>query len=763
MPDIGQRDEQHGELSCRLLEVRASSLNEAERTIEAVISTESPVPMVDWQRMEMIPEVLLSSGAQFPKSRQVPFLDSHNRGSVKDQLGSARNIVVESTRLAATLQFSKKTNAEDAWNDVRDGHVTDVSAGYEILKRVFVPAGESKTIDGRSFDGPVNVVTKWRLREVSLTPIGADAQAKLRGLDPATIRFKSIMKGDFEMNKELRALLVSRGMAATLTDEEAQAWLLKNHRALGDPEDPPATDPPADPPATDPPAKGQRAAGGELSAAEIGKMIAEATRTAIAEERTRTATFNKEVDSLCELAGLPEQAEACRALPDVSAVRSHLLTVRKNATETIGMAPSIRVTGEGTDRFLADIGSAFTSRALSQIATPAPEGVLSFDAVQKRRADALEKVFPKADQPKGAEQWKNASMYDIAEEMCRSLWGINTRGMSRNDVAAIALVGPERARMSGIQFRSSGAAYHNTGSFANLTLDAQNKSMMLGYTEAPSTWEGPMKRGASVDDFKNVNRFRLGSIGNLPVWNDNDNPVKASMADAKETYAVESRSLELDFSYRLLVNDDMGVLGPAPAQLGASARRTVNAFAWSLITANPIMSDGKALFLETAAGNRKRSNLTTGSATPTTLTLQTMKNKMRQMRGENTPEGAESADILNLQARYIVGPGSLDTTIMQLVTSAFDPVASTFQIYNPSRTLIPVIEPLLDVASTTAWYLFADPSQIDTAEIAFLKGQETPILRSDMNYKTLSQSTIILQTFGGAPMNHRGMQKHDGA
>ncbi len=551
-------------------------------------------------------------------------------------------------------------------------------------------------------------------------------------------------------------------MAATLTDEEAQTWLVKNHRALGDPTDPPVTDPPVDPPAN-PPTEGNRNAGQTLSTAAITKMITEATRAAIADERTRTAAHEKEVNDLCELAGMPDEAAACRALPDVTAVRNHLLLARQNATPSIGMSPSIRLTGEGSDRFLADVGCALTARALSEIATPAPDAVLSLDAVQQRRVNALEKVFPKASQPKGADQWRQASMYDIAEEMCRSLWGINTRGMARLDVAAIAMVGPIKARECGIQFRSSGAAYHNTGSFANLTLDAQNKSMMLGYVEAPSTWEGPMKRGASVDDFKNVNRFRLGSIPNLPVWNDNTNPMKASMADAKETYAVESRSLELDFSYRLLVNDDMGVLGPAPNQLGQSARRTVNTFAWSLVTANPTMSDAQALFLESATGLRFRSNLTVGSATPTTLTLQTMKNKMRQMRGENTPEGAESADILNLQARYIVGPGALDTTIMQLVMSVADPVASlSSAVYNPSRNLIPVIEPLLDANSTFAWYLFADPSQIDTVEIAFLKGQENPVLRSEMNYRTLSQSSIILQTFGGAPMNHRGIQKHKG-
>ena len=762
MPVIGQRDEVAVDFGERALTLRASSLDTETRTIDADITTETPVMMADYQRMEMIPEVLMSSGAQFPKSRQVPFLDSHNRASVSDQLGSARGIEVSGDKLKARLHFSEA--AANEFTKVREGHVTDVSAGYEILKRVFIPSGESKVISGRSFDGPMNVVTKWRLREVSLTPIGADAQAKLRGLDPAAIRFKSSLKGEFEMNKELKALLVSRGMAATLSDEEAQVWLLKNHRALGDPTDPP-TDPPDDPPA-DPPSDEKRTqkAPAMPTTADFAAMIDKATRAVLAEERARIAKHEKEVVALCELAGLPDEAAACRSLPDADAVRTHLMAARKTATETLGSGPSIRITAEGGDQFMADIKSALTSRALDQIATPAPHGLQSYDKVQSRRAEALEKVFPKAAQPKGAEQWRNASMYDMAEEMVRNVFGIQTRGMSRQDVAVIAMFGPDRAKEVGVQFRAAGSAYHTTGNFVNLTLDAQNKSMMLGYMEAPSTWEGPMKRGASVSDFKNVNRMRLGSIPNLPVWNDNTDPMKASMADTKETYAVESRSLELDFSYRLLVNDDMGVLGPAPSQLGAAARRTVNAFAWSRVTANPTMSDSQALFLATATGLRFRSNLTTGSATPTNLTLQTMKNKMRQMRGENTPEGAESADILNLQARYIVGPGSLDTTIMQLVMSVADPVTSiSAGVYNPANNLIPVIEPLLDVASTTAWYLFADPSQIDTIEIAFLNGQENPVLRSDLNYRTLSQSTIILQTFGGGPMNHRGIQKHDGA
>ncbi len=147
----------------RSLEVRAKTFSEDTRSVDAVISTETPVLMPDYSRMEMVPEVLLSKGAEFPKARQIPFLDSHNRYSVKDQLGSARAITVNDDNITATLVFGKSASGEDALASVRDGHITDVSVGYEVLKKTYVPDGTTKTISGREFAGPVNVVRKEEL------------------------------------------------------------------------------------------------------------------------------------------------------------------------------------------------------------------------------------------------------------------------------------------------------------------------------------------------------------------------------------------------------------------------------------------------------------------------------------------------------------------------------------------------------------------------------------------------------------------------
>lgn len=715
------------DMGYRTLEVRASTFDANARTVEATVSTETPVPMPDYGRMEMVSEVLLSSGVEWPRSKQVPFLDSHNRSSVKDQLGSARGLRIVDNAVTATLHFSGAGHAEEALSGVRDGHITDVSAGYQVLKRVYVPRNESKVIAGRTFEGPVNVVTKWRLQEVSLTPIGADAQAKLRGLDPNAVRFQSDEEKDFQMNPELRKFLVGRGMPESLSDDEAQRWLLDNPGKLSDP--PKAEERKAEQPAFD--------------AEAMKRAIAEAVAIATQQEQEKRAAFEKSVKDLCGIAELPEEFENCRNLADEAAVKAHLTKVKADRAAQIPYGGMVRFIGSGFDRLTADIRSALTLKAVRSAANGSDK--------------LIEKYVPADQRTNAVEQFRHATLLDLATEFVRAL-GVQTLGLTREEIAISAMFGPEKA---GVRSHRD-APYHTTGSFANLTLDAINKSMQVGYTEYPATWRGPMRQGESVADFKTINRIRLGGVPNLPIWNDVENPNRVSMADAKESYAVECRSYGIDFSYKLIVNDDMAALTRVPMSLGDAASRTVNALAWSQITSNPTMSDGQALF-SAATGNRKQKNLETGAISNYTTALNTLTANMMVMRGENSPEQDQGADVLGLMPRHIAFPAALRGTILQLLGSEWDPGAGLANIRNINTGLLPVMEPLLDSSSTTAIYLFADTSRIDTVEVTFLQGQETPQIRSVMDEHKLAMTYYVLQTVGAKPLNHRGMQKHAGA
>ncbi len=693
---------------------KASTVNGEARTVEAVMSTETPVMMPDWERMEMVPEVLLTKGAEYPA--QIPLLNAHNRHDSKMQIGSVRSISKGNGQITGTLHYA--SSAQDEWTLVREGHSTDVSVGYRVLARTFVPRGTTQNIQGRDFTGPVNVVTKWRIQELSQVPIGADEQAKLRGFDPQTLPFD---KETFVMEKELREALVARGMPTEHTDEQAQKWLLEN---------------------------GLREAAKPAPKAEEKpdlRIFDEKRLADILEEREKAreakqAAFRAEIDAACQLADCEHLRAECYLLADIGKVRERLQAEKSKRATSLGFGPiTFGPAAEDTQR--KAMASALMERALRSATT---------------NTKLIEEVFPAKERSEHT-QFRHASLLDLAKE-CLILDGYDLRGKTREEIAIAALGWGNKVGMRS----QRDAAYHTTGSFTKLTQDAVNKSMQVGYMEFPSTWDKVFRVGEDAQDFKTIHRMRMGAIPNLPDWPDNTEPDEASLADAEETYKVQPKSLKLSLSYQLLVNDDMSVIGRFPAMFGNAASRTVNAKAWEQITSNPTMSDGVALFAA-ATGARKRTNLTTGAGAPSVTAVQTLTNLMMQMRGENTPEGNESADILALQPRFIAGGSALSTTIKQLVLSVNDPAAMNSITYNPTSELVPVIEPLLDAASTTAWYLFASTSQIDTVEVTFLAGHRSPVTRQWMDEETLSQNWAVLQAFAAKALNHRGMQKHAGA
>lgn len=175
------------DLTTRSLSLRLSSdgapasLDAEARSVEVVCSTESLVSVIDWERYEVVDEVLLMSGCEIPASRQIPLLNSHYRGDISSVLGSCRDLRIEGGELIGRAHYSAADPvAEQAWQKTREGHLTDYSIGYRVIESTWIPEGKSQTIAGRSFRGPVKVATKWKVRELSTCPIGADELAKAR-------------------------------------------------------------------------------------------------------------------------------------------------------------------------------------------------------------------------------------------------------------------------------------------------------------------------------------------------------------------------------------------------------------------------------------------------------------------------------------------------------------------------------------------------------------------------------------------------------
>lgn len=100
------------------------------------LATEMPAVIFDWDRYEFVEEVLLMDGMLTPAVGQVPLLDSHNRMSVDDVLGSVREFS-ESTagQFAARdglVLFAADERSQRTRQKVADRHLLDGSVGYRL-------------------------------------------------------------------------------------------------------------------------------------------------------------------------------------------------------------------------------------------------------------------------------------------------------------------------------------------------------------------------------------------------------------------------------------------------------------------------------------------------------------------------------------------------------------------------------------------------------------------------------------------------------
>lgn len=164
----------------RALSVNPASLDEKNRTVEVVFATETPVLSRNYSLSErndgLFYEVLSCDPAHVRMERLnngAPVLDSHNRYSVREQYGVVDSAKLEGKQGVATLRFSKREDAEKMWQDVVDKIIQNISAGYRVYKYEAVAGmGADQVPTFRAID--------WEPTEISLTPVQADPNSKVR-------------------------------------------------------------------------------------------------------------------------------------------------------------------------------------------------------------------------------------------------------------------------------------------------------------------------------------------------------------------------------------------------------------------------------------------------------------------------------------------------------------------------------------------------------------------------------------------------------
>ncbi len=203
----------------RRASMRQQTADDKAFSIEAVMSTEQPVRMWDWDKWESIDEILLASGRSVADTVQL--LDSHRTETINRVLGHVENVRTETTDTIGLMIFdSSDPDAVKAFNKYRGKHASDVSVGYQVTAFMEVKPNESVTIEGRMFTAGarrLRIATAWILNELSCVVRGADNKAKVRAAEDSGPRMTQVD------DEELAQLQTMRRSVGTLIESRIES------------------------------------------------------------------------------------------------------------------------------------------------------------------------------------------------------------------------------------------------------------------------------------------------------------------------------------------------------------------------------------------------------------------------------------------------------------------------------------------------------------------------------------------------------------
>lgn len=353
-------------------------------------------------------------------------------------------------------------------------------------------------------------------------------------------------------------------------------------------------------------------------------------------------------------------------------------------------------------------------------------------AILLRANPAMEREFKPAE-VSAAREFRGVRLIDLARMACETA-GISTRGMNQMEIAAAAMN----------LTRSS----QSTSDLPNILANVANKSLRRGYEVAPRTFTA-WAREVSAPDFKTMTRAQLGDLPKLEAVNEGGEFKRGTLKDSKETYALATYGKIVAVTRQTIINDDLDALTRIPEGFGRAAADLESDTVYGVLTANAAMADGVALFHNT------HKNLGTGGAISLT-TLGEARKLMRVMKGPNNT-------VLNLMPKFLIVPAALETTAEQYLNNV-QLFAEQAANVNPfAGKLMPIVEPRLDASSATAWYVAADPAQIDTVEFAYLEGQRGVYIETHEGFEVDGIQIKARLDFAAAAIDHRGMVKNAGS
>lgn len=341
------------------------------------------------------------------------------------------------------------------------------------------------------------------------------------------------------------------------------------------------------------------------------------------------------------------------------------------------------------------------------------------------------------DQIERARQYRGMNLIDMARAAIEAGGG-KVAGFARHEIASIALNVDQNLRVR--------AGMNSTSDFPEVLGNTVGRTLRRVYDAAPKTFT-PFCTRSTAPDFKQVARVQLSDMSGFEKVTEGEEYKMATMGESAEKYALVKYGRIIPITMETLVNDDLNAFDRIPRIFANKAAQKESDIVYGILTGNPNMSDGKALF------HSDHKNLT---STGTAISDASLTAARAMMRKQTDLKGG----YLNLTPAYlIVGPDN--EGLANKYTSAEFVAAASVNINPKFNTSLEVIVDPRIIGN--AWHMSASPNMVDTIEYAYLEGENGLFTEQKQGFEVDGLQIKARLVFAAKAIDWRGLYKNAGA
>lgn len=280
-----------------------------------------------------------------------------------------------------------------------------------------------------------------------------------------------------------------------------------------------------------------------------------------------------------------------------------------------------------------------------------------------------------------------------------------------------------------------------------------NKFLLEGFFSVERTWRN-ICAVRNVPDFKTVTSYRLIGRDQYEQVAPGGELKHGTLGEESYTNKADTYGLMLSIDRRDIINDDLGAITLVPRKLGRGSGLKINDVFWTAFM------DNAAFF---TAGNN---NYIEGADTALGIDGLTQAETafMEQVDSDGKPIGVMPTVILVPPALSAVATQlNKSLELRDTTASRKYPVSNPHQGKFRSEVSRYLSNQQYTGHSQKAWYLLSDPNDLPVIEVAFLNGQESPVIETaEADFNVLGVRMRGYHDFGCALQDHKGGLKAKG-